>query len=72
LGRGDVAGEVGLYHGKRTADVDAATDVRLLRLTRANLDRLLRRYPRIGGRVIWNLSQVLAARMALVTERGRS
>jgi predicted RND superfamily exporter protein len=72
LVRGDVVGEVGLYYGKRTADVDATTDVRLLRLTRTNLDRLARRYPRIGARVMWNLSQVLAARMALVTERGRA
>jgi hydrophobe/amphiphile efflux-3 (HAE3) family protein len=69
--RGDVVGEVALYHGKRTADVDAVTDVRLLRLTKTNLDRLVRRYPRIGARVLWNLSQVLAVRMAHVTERGR-
>jgi predicted RND superfamily exporter protein len=67
--RGDVVGEVALYHGKRTADVDAVTDVRLLRLTKQNLDRLQRRYPRIGARVLWNLSQVLAARMARMTER---
>jgi CRP-like cAMP-binding protein len=69
--RGDVVGEVALYHGKRTADVDAASDVRLLRLTKTNLDRLVRRYPRIGARVLLNLSQVLAARMADVTERRR-
>jgi len=69
--RGDVVGEVALFHGKRTADVDAVTDVRLLRLTGDNLDRLRRRYPRIGSRVLWNLSQVLAARMAEVTERQR-
>jgi CRP-like cAMP-binding protein len=66
-----VVGEVALYHGKRTADVDAASDVRLLRLTKTNLDRLVRRYPRIGARVLLNLSQVLAARMADVTERRR-
>jgi len=69
--RGDVVGEVALFHGKRTADVDAVTDVRLLRLTGDNLDRLRRRYPRIGSRVLWNLSQVLAARMAEVTNLQR-
>jgi hypothetical protein len=38
--RGDVIGEVGLFHGERTADVAAESDVRLLRLTRENLDQI--------------------------------
>jgi predicted RND superfamily exporter protein/CRP-like cAMP-binding protein len=68
-GRGDVLGEVGLYHGMRTANVDALTDVRFLRLDTSNLERLRKRYPRIGAQVLWNLSAVMANRLANATER---
>jgi predicted RND superfamily exporter protein len=68
-GRGEVVGEVGLYHGKRTADVEAITDVRLLRLDAKNLERLRRRYPRIGAQVLWNLSLTMADRLAHATDR---
>jgi len=67
--RGDALGEVGLYHGKRTADVHALSDARLLRLNADNLARLRRRYPRIGGQVLWNLSVVMAGRLAKATAR---
>jgi predicted RND superfamily exporter protein/CRP-like cAMP-binding protein len=67
--RGDVLGEVGLYHGKRTADVKAITDVRLLRLDGNNLARLRRRYPKIAGQVLWNLSEVMAGRLANSIDR---
>jgi predicted RND superfamily exporter protein len=67
--RGDVMGEVGLYHGVRTADVDAVEDVRALRFTRANLERLRNRYPRIGAVVFWNLSELLARRVANTTAK---
>ena len=67
--RGDVVGEVGLYHGKRTVDVKTLTDVRLLRLDVKNLERLRRRYPRIGAQVLWNLSRVMADRLANATDR---
>ena len=66
--RGDVIGEVALYHGKRTANVDAATPVRGLCLTKENLRRLTRRYPRIGSRVSWNLSEILASRVDHLTQ----
>jgi hydrophobe/amphiphile efflux-3 (HAE3) family protein len=71
MGRGDVVGEVGLFHGRRTADVDTVSDVTLLRLTQQNLERLRRRYPRIGAQLYRNLSWVLADRMARSTERTR-
>ena len=67
--RGDVVGEVGLYHGKRTADVEALTDVRFLRLDAENLARLGKRYPRIGAQVLWNLSRVMADRLANASDR---
>ncbi|MBW2230022.1 MAG: MMPL family transporter [Deltaproteobacteria bacterium] len=69
LGRGDVIGEVALFHGLRTADVQAEGPVRLLCLTHACLQRLNRRYPRIGARVHANLAVVLSNRLADVTDR---
>lgn len=70
-GRGDVIGEVGLLRGERTANVDCETAVRALRLDPANLARLRRRYPRIGAQVFQNLSEILAHRLATLTDRVR-
>jgi CRP-like cAMP-binding protein len=69
--RGDAIGEVGLFHGSRTADVTAESNVRLLCLTRESLDRIRRRYPRTGARLFANLSEILADRVASTTERLR-
>jgi predicted RND superfamily exporter protein len=71
LHRGDVVGEVALFHGRRTADVDAASDARLLRITLDDLERLRRRYPRIGAQVYRNLSRTLADLVARATDRLR-
>jgi predicted RND superfamily exporter protein len=70
-GRGDVLGEVGLFHGERTAHVDCETDARLLHLERISLARLRRRYPRIAAHLFRNLSEVLAGRLAAATARVR-
>jgi hydrophobe/amphiphile efflux-3 (HAE3) family protein len=67
LSRGDSVGEVGLFHGFRTADVVAESDVRLLRFTRASLERIGRRYPRTAARLYSNLSDILADRVATTT-----
>jgi predicted RND superfamily exporter protein/CRP-like cAMP-binding protein len=62
--RGDVVGEVALFRGRRTADVDTLTEVRVLEFTLRDLERqLLRRYPRIGRQFYRNLSAVIASRM---------
>jgi len=71
LARGDVVGEVGLFHGARTADVTAESHVRALRITRATLERIRRRYPRIGSQLYSNLSEILADRVANTTARVR-
>ncbi len=63
LTRGDAVGEVALFSGIRSADVVARTDVRLLRFTQSELERLRRRYPRIGAQVLGNLSEILANRL---------
>ena len=71
FGRGDVVGEAAIFHGERTADVRAETDVRLMCLTAGSLMRLERRYPRIGARIYANLNEVLASRLASATQRVR-
>src|SRR5262245_22703805 len=70
-GRGDVLGEVGLFRGERTANVDCESDVRALRFNQENLGRLQRRYPRTASKLLRNLSEVLADRLAAATVRVR-
>jgi predicted RND superfamily exporter protein len=70
-GRGDVLGEVGLFRGERTANVDCVTDCRLLRFDQENLTRLQRRYPRTAAKLMRNLSEVLADRLKAATARLR-
>ncbi|HME72274.1 MAG TPA: MMPL family transporter [Myxococcota bacterium] len=67
LSRGDLVGEVALFAGSRTADVDVMADARLLRFSEADLERIARRYPRIGVKILRNLNRVLAARVANTT-----
>jgi len=69
LTRGDVVGEVALFHGTRTADVSAETAVRLLRITQRDFENIQRRHPRIGAQVYANLNKVLADRLAELTAR---
>ena len=59
--RGDTFGEVAVFHGRRTADVEALTDARLLRLSSDSLERIRRRYPRTGAQVYRNLSRILGS-----------
>jgi predicted RND superfamily exporter protein len=67
--RGDVVGETGLFYKKRSADVDAMEDSRLLSLTQDNLERLSRRYPYIATKVFRNLNEILATRLFKTTHR---
>jgi len=67
--RGDVVGEVALFHGTRTADVTATSNVRLLRITEDDFESIQRRHPRIGAQLYANLNKVLADRMAELTTR---
>ena len=68
--RGDVVGEIAPYfQGRRTANVHATADTRLLGLTNENLERLCRRYPRIGARIYANLNEVIATRLVSMTSR---
>ena len=67
LRRGDVVGEVGLFQGERTTDVDALEKSRLLRFGQAGIEQLGRRYPRIASVVFRNLNAALAARLTRTT-----
>lgn len=67
--RGGVVGAVAFFRGRRTADVEAISDVRLLRLTSWDLERIRRRYPRIGAQIYRNLGDILAARVAATTSK---
>ena len=69
--RGDVVGDVGLFTGERSANVDVAKDARLLRFTPSNLQRLRKRYPKIAATVMRNLNEILARRLWDLTERLR-
>lgn len=64
FGRGDLIGEVALFEGRRSANVDSLSPVRVLWLTDASLARIEKRYPRIAARVYHNIGRVLAYRLA--------
>lgn len=66
--RGDTVGEVALFGGKRTADVEVVEDARLLRLDQEKLTRLSRRYPRIAAVLLGNLNRILAERVEHTVE----
>jgi len=72
LRRGDAVGEVGLFAGRRSADVEARTEARLLRFEEEDLRVLRRRYPRIGAQVLENLSRILAERLGQANIRTSS
>lgn len=67
MGRGATMGEAGYFGQKRTANVDAVTDVRLLRFDSQDLELLRRRHPRIAATVFRNLNRVQAERIARTT-----
>lgn len=66
--RGAVMGEVGHFAKRRTANVDAVSDVRLLRFDSDDLERLRRRYPRIAALVFRNLNAIQAKRLTETTQ----
>ena len=66
---GDVFGEVALFTGKRTANIDAMTDVRVLWMNLESLERIQSRYPRIAAQLFWNLTGTVSERLADITAR---
>ena len=67
LRRGDIIGEVGLFHGESSANVDTVSGVKVLRLKEACMQRIQKRYPKIGVQLLHNLGKILADRLVDVT-----
>jgi N-acyl-L-homoserine lactone synthetase len=66
LHRGDVFGEIALLvdDGRRTATIRSVTEGRVLVLRRRFLEELMRDDPGLSSRILFNLSRILAERMA--------
>ncbi|MGH8530801.1 MAG: MMPL family transporter [Nevskiales bacterium] len=62
--RGHTIGEIGHFSQLRTANVDTKTAVRMLKFNDADLERMVKRYPRIAAVVLRNLNRIQAARIA--------
>ena len=70
LTRGDVIGEMGLVRRQpRSADVAVVEDVEYLVLDETFLQRIRRRYPRIGNTVLYNLTRILSDRLDTTSSR---
>lgn len=67
LGRGAVMGEAGYFGQRRTANIDALSNVRLLRFDSQDLERLRLRHPRIAATIFRNLNRIQAERIARMT-----
>ena len=68
--RGDVFGEMGfLGRPRRSADVVAATPMRILILTQTFLNRSIQHQPAASALLLRNLSMVLAERLSQTTDR---
>lgn len=69
LGKGDLFGEVAFIHrGRRSADVIALSDVKVLSLSPGSLETLVREKPAFGARVLLNIARILAVRLANASE----
>jgi hypothetical protein len=62
--RGDMFGEMGLIrHHNRMADIIATDEVELLVVNERFLNRMQRRYPRIGAKIFLNIAKILSDRL---------
>lgn len=66
LYRGDVFGEIALLveEGRRTATIRSVSDGRVLVLRRRFLEELMKDDPELSSRILFNLSRIMAERMA--------
>lgn len=69
IGRGALVGESSAFGGRRNANVDARTEVRLLRWTSKDLDRIQSRHPRVAVPLLRNLARSMAERWSETQER---
>lgn len=65
---GDIFGEMAFVTGeRRSADVVASEDVSLLKIDQSVLDRVQKRFPKIGCKLFLNISQILSRRLEAET-----
>ena len=64
LTRGDLVGEVALFEGRRSANVDSISPAQVLWLSEESLSHIARRYPQIAAQLYRNIGRVLAFRLA--------
>lgn len=70
LHRGEVFGEMGLLrHHERTADVIANEEVEVIAVNEQFLDRMQRRYPRIGAKIFLNIAKIISDRLQEAQQR---
>ncbi len=68
LGRGALLGEASVFgKRRRNANVDALTDVRVLRWSNESIDRIQRRHPRVATLLLRRLSEIMADRWSETT-----
>ena len=71
MGRGDVIGEMALIRqNQRTADVIAVDDAEAMVVDERFLQRMQKRYPRIGARIFLNIAKILSDRLDDASRRG--
>ncbi len=69
MSRGAQLGEIALFKGQRTANVDTLTAVRVLSFSLQALQRLRQRYPRVAATLYRNIAAELAGRLTETTRR---
>ena len=70
LQRGEVFGEMGLLRRhERTADVVANEGVEVMAVNEQFLDRMQRRYPRIGAKIFLNIAKIISDRLQEVQQQ---
>ena len=71
MGKGEVFGEVSLFHdpGRRLFTVSALTPGRVLVLRHSLIRDLMASHPQLAGRLLFNLARILARRVARVLQR---
>jgi CRP-like cAMP-binding protein len=58
-----------LRHHERTADVIANEEVEVIAVNEQFLDRMQRRYPRIGAKIFLNIAKIISDRLQEVQQR---
>ena len=70
IGAGDFVGEIALLdHGPRSADVIANADSRLLKISSAAFQKLMREAPALAASFLYGLSKSIGGRLRVLTQK---